>query len=179
MSTTTTGMTGKKHSIAVDVLLDTIESAREKLATDKIDKDGKTCKGLTMPPTDVIRAALTTIVAKRGKSTIRKTAPTFADAPLGSVLHRLIQFHRSSGSLWGVMGANFDAGCIVRWAFEDGDGRIKPDSRIGKTGELDLVRDSYSEEPTDFKEQLDTVALVLLNGQSNAADAWHKAIYGG
>lgn len=177
MSTTTksTGMNATKHKAAVDVILDTIESGRAKLLAVKFDKSGNPVKPVTMPPTAVIRRALEGIVAKRGKRIIRTTAPNFYDSPLASILHRLIQFHRSSGSLWGVMGTTHDAGCITRWAF---DGKPNPAGRVEKSGDPGILRDSYSEAPDDFSDQMDTVALVILNGQSNAANAWRRAIYG-
>jgi hypothetical protein len=167
------GMTNKKHTIAVDAILDTIETARSLLTSDITNADGTISKGVTVPPTAVIRKALEGIVAKRGKRIIRTTAPTFYDSPLASVLHRLIQYHRSSGSLWGVMGARHDARCIARWAF---DGKPNPNGRVEKSGDPGIMRESYSEAPDDFTDQMDSVALVILNGQSRAADNWSRAL---
>jgi hypothetical protein len=168
-----TGMTVAKHKIAVDAIMEAVETARTKLSPDITKPDGTIEKGIVIPPTAVVRKAVEGIVAKRGRHIIVANPKTFYDFPLASVLLRLIQFHRSSGSLWGVMGATFDAGCIARWAFEDDR---NPNGRIEKSGDMEIMRESYPEAPDDFKGQMDSLALVILKGQSRAADNWSRQL---
>lgn len=154
-------MNKKLCQLALEKLIEAVESARPKL-TDS-----------TLPPLDVCRVALEGIVAKRGKNVIRRTAPVFREHPLGSILHRCIAFHRSNGSLYGLFGTQDDVSLLLRASGRDpssyGSYWTNDKSLLFEHARLVAGID-------DLYDQMDTLALVLLQGQSSAAQAWQKAL---
>jgi hypothetical protein len=154
-------MNKEKHETAVKMFLDHLEETRGKLTMD-------------LPPKAIMEAALRGIVSKRGRNVVKRKAPTFRDNPFGSILLRLLQFHGSTGSLYSRTVAETDAGLLVSHAGPEG----RKWGHEGLQAASDLIAESYDDLPTnsDFADQMDTVAIVLRNGQSTAADAWKKAL---
>ena len=104
----------------------------------------------TLPDPDTVRESLDGVFNRR-KGGMLRSAPRSDKRPLANVLWRLITWHKSSGGLGGVYG--------VRWACDD----IVRDRGLDMTG-------------ADLHASMDTLAIVLLGGESRAAAAWERAI---
>jgi len=171
----------------VNTLCEYVEAQRDKLTEHKL------------PPMAIIEKAIEGIVAKRGKRLLRKSCPPEDQNGLAYILFKLIQFHRGNGHLGGLWGIDSSCYCFASWASQQ-TFNPHPD-RAGLTPIVKLIRDAYdipimpkddpnidhserTKYPADkengkrINSELDTLALVLLAGQSSAADAWQKAIYG-
>ena len=104
----------------------------------------------TLPDPDMVRESLDGVFNRR-KGRLLRSAPRSDKRPLANVLWRLITWHRSSGGLGGVYG--------VLWACDD----IVRDRGLDMSG-------------ADLHASMDTLAIVLLGGESRAAAAWERAI---
>ena len=106
-------------------------------------------KGYPMPPAPVCRLAIAGILNKR-TGRLLSNPRTLAADPLGSVLRRTLDWHRGSGNLWGAYAVRGDCDWIQRKAAWD---------------------------PTrSFADEIDTLALILLNGKSQASDNWRRVL---
>lgn len=175
------------YNRTVTTLCEHVEAQRSKLTEHKL------------PPMAIIEKAIEGIVAKRGKRLLRKSCPSEDQNGLAYILFKIIQFHCGNGHLGGLFGVDTSCYCFASWASQQSF-NPHPD-RAGLTPIVELIRDAYNIEimPEDNKNidrservkypadkanakkinsELDTLALVLLAGQSNAMDAWQKAIYG-
>lgn len=154
-------MNKQKHEQAVKVLCESIEEARGKLTESEL------------PPHDVCKAAIEGIVAKRGQSVLRKTPPVFREHPLGSLLGRYLDWHRGTGYLGSLYTIGWDAEMLEKASTSDpasyGDYWRHDKSRLFDHARLVAGIEGLGD-------KLDSLALVILKGQSRAAEAWSKAL---
>lgn len=151
-----------KVSERIDYFLERIDDARSKLTEHKLPNDA------------VCRRALTGMLNSR-TGRVLASCPTFRERPLASLLHRLVAFHGSGGSLYGVFGIEGDCRLLVDYNPDKyGKYWTDPKSKLADD-QLLLDPDTTSKELYD---QLDTLALVCRGGKSSAAEAWQRAIYG-
>jgi len=127
--------------------MDCVRYARTKLSAD-----------YPLPTDDVCRAAVLGMMRKDGRG-MRRSAPSFRDEPLGSILHRLLSWHRSAGNLAGLFSVRDDCRRLVRGTISHAD------------------RDHLGElSPDQLYDQLETLSVVLLQGYSPAVDRWRTAL---
>jgi hypothetical protein len=113
-----------------------------------------------LPDTDIVRTAISGIFNTRTGNELR-SAPPRDKRPLANVLWRLMAFHRSSGGIGGVFS--------LRWACDD----IVKAHRKGPYRHKSLDLNISGEQLFDA---INTLAIVLLGGQSRAADNWERAL---
>jgi hypothetical protein len=138
----------EKKQAAVDLFCRYIEAAREVYEKNHAD-------ALTLPSPAIVRHALEGIIKNDG--TRLRSAPTFRERPIASVVHRMIAWHNSGGDLHRMMGAIWDA------------------KSINKSADAPLVEGLT---PAQIEDQLQTLALTLVRGNSPAVGAWKHALRG-
>ena len=145
-----------KKQERIETLMQLFHVMREKL-TDKL------------PPDPILQVALDGMLNSRTGRKLAKAKP-FREHPLGSLLHRMISWHGSNGSLWSLYGAREDARLLTVFDETFGPYWTNPKSRMSEhkelVGDLDGVQ---------LHDQLETAAMVMCGG-SNAAQAWAKAL---
>jgi hypothetical protein len=125
-------------------------------------------KGIDLPCDAICDAALDGILRRDGKT--YANPPTFAKNPLGSLLLRWMQWHGGGGYLGGVFSIDMDCGLLTRFSTEPekyGAWAKTP----GFASHAALV--AGVEKLGDL---LNSLALVLRSGKSNACDAWNRAL---
>ena len=105
---------------------------------------------LPMPDSEMVREMIDGILNTRTGRLLR-SAPNIDKKPLANVFWYVLDWHTSGGYL----------GTIFNCRFKCGD--------IAKKRGLDLSG-------AELYDRLDTLALVLRNGSSPAADRWEKAL---
>ena len=103
-----------------------------------------------LPSADIVHEAIDGIFHRTTGNELR-SAPPRDKRPIANVLWRLLAWHRSIGNFGGVFS--------LQWACDD----IVRERDLNVTG-LELY------------DHLDTLAIVLLGGQSRAADNWDRAL---
>lgn len=137
-----------------DERIEAIVAPYAELAPDRIEQ-------LVALTPDQLRVALDELVSKRSPYNVLRTLPTYRERPLGSLLGRLLRWHRGSGQLDGYMMAKWDADRFPA---------------VARLRYRDLGLEAYE----DLFDVLDTTALLLLGGRSTAADAWRRTgLFGG
>jgi hypothetical protein len=142
-------MTTKEKTLKATESL--IEKARGKLSS-------------KLPTQVVCSTALEACVKNDGS--FRKTPPVFRKNPLGSILYRLIYWHRGCNNAY--LGTLFTTGLWSEIIADPGDNACETIIEHNK-----LVGDTTGRELHD---QLDTLALVLLGGKSSSVARWQEVL---
>ena len=103
-----------------------------------------------LPTAEMVREAIDGILHFR-TGRMLANAPKFTKRPLANIFYRVVEWHRGNGNLGPVFSAKWDCELIVR---DRG---------------LDITAN-------ELHDQLDTLALLLWNGKSNATAQWSKAL---
>jgi len=142
----------KNKQKTLEATLSLIEKARSKLTNSKL-------------PTQIAcSTALEACVKNNGM--FRKTPPVFSKHPLGSILYRLIYWHRGCNNAY--LGTLFTTAMWAEIIADPGKNACKTIIEHNK-----LVGDTTGRELHD---QLDTLALVLLGGKSSSVDRWREVL---
>ncbi len=142
-------MTTKEKTLKATESL--IEKARSKLSS-------------KLPTQVVCSTALEACVKNNGS--FRKTAPVFRKNPLGSILYRLIYWHRGCNNAY--LGTLFTTATWSEIIADPGNNACETIIEHNK-----LVGDTTGRELHD---QLDTLALVLLGGKSSSVARWQEVL---
>tara|TARA_Y100000034_G_C6604787_1_gene263207 strand:- start:46 stop:447 length:402 start_codon:yes stop_codon:yes gene_type:complete len=127
--------------------------------TAKIDRLNNMCEILEeyrdagldeLPDADIIRQAIEGCLNSRNGKLLR-SAPKFRDKPLANILHRMVQWHRSGGWAGSLYMHKLDCQSAVTML------------------KLDLTNDV-------LYEQLQSLAITMLGGNSPAADRWQRVL---
>ena len=135
----------------LEATLSLIEKARSKLKS-------------KLPTQVVCTTALEACVKNNGS--FRKTPPVFSKHPLGSILYRLIYWHRGCNNAY--LGTLFTTATWSEIIADPSDNAyaaiIEHNKLVGNTTGREL------------HDQLDTLALVLLGGKSSAVARWQEVL---
>ena len=139
--------------------------------TAKIDRLNNMCEILEeyrdagldeLPDADIIRQAIEGCLNSRNGKLLR-SAPKFRDKPLANILHHMVQWHRSGG--WAGSLYIHNADCLAVWrAYK----YLDCQSAVTML-KLDLTNDV-------LYEQLQSLAITMLGGNSPAADRWQRVL---
>ena len=133
----------------------------------------------TLPFTDkhpipcdaIVRAACAGMLNSRTGKLLSKSR-SFEANPLGNLLRCALDFHASTGSLWGPMLGADRARFLSHQPKEGAD----TESEFERQRALVLAESLTG---TQLWDQLDTLALVIRGGKSPAAENWRRALHGG
>jgi hypothetical protein len=128
-----------------------IHDIRVERLCDLVERHRATLDGtVKLPDADLVREAVGGVLNSRTGRMLRST-PKRDKRPIANVLHRLVTWHRSTGWLGTIFGVRWDCDNIVR------------------TRSLDMSG-------PELYDALDTLALLITRGRSQAVDSWARAL---
>ena len=155
----TKSTTSNPRAERINYLVDLVKTVGEKITPDVLSEDA-------------VRHAVDGILNKR-TGRILANAPTFRKRPLASLLYRHIQWHRGSGNLHGMFSVKWDADFLERYHWYNLSDRERSADAFAIDAQL-VPGLSGSQ----LHDRLETTALILTYGKSNALDKWRKALHG-